>query len=445
MFERVLIANRGEIALRIIRACKELGVKTVAVYSQADRDCQHVKEADRSVCIGPAQPALSYLNIPNIISAAEITHADAIHPGYGFLAENAQFADICASCHIQFVGPSAENIARLGNKSLAKNMLAKAGVPVIPGTEGALKSEKDALEFSAKAGYPVMVKASAGGGGRGMRMATNETELKLFIEMAKTEAKSAFGDDSVYIEKFIENPRHIEVQLIADNHGNVIALGERDCSVQRRHQKLIEESPADISDKTRKSLHNAAVKGAKGVGYQNAGTVEFLVDKNEDFYFMEVNTRIQVEHPVTEVVTNTDLIKEQLKAAAGEKLDLKQEDVNINGHAIEFRINAEDPAQNFRPNPGKIEKLSLPKGPNIRVDTHIYEGYTIPPFYDSLMAKLIVHGKDRADCLKRSKKALDDFKVEGIKTTIPFYKEIVTDKVFMEGKVDTGFLDRRKI
>lgn len=442
MFEKILIANRGEIALRIIKACRELGIKTVAVYSQADKDCLHVTEADQAICIGPPQPALSYLNVPNIISAAEISHADAIHPGYGFLAENAQFAEICDTCKIKFVGPTSKDISRMGNKALAKKLMDKSGVPIIPGTKGIIKTDKEATTFCNKAGYPVMIKASAGGGGRGMRIACNEKELKSFVEMAKAEAKTAFGDDSLYIEKYIDKPRHIEVQVLADSKGNAIALGERDCSVQRRHQKLIEESPAMISKKTREGLLDVAVKAVKGIGYVSAGTIEFLVDKDENYYFMECNTRIQVEHPVTEAVTGIDLIKEQIKIAMGEELPIKQENIKIRGHAIEFRINAEDPDDNFKPNAGKIKRLKMPKGAGIRIDTHLYEGYSVPPFYDSLLAKLIVHAENRHKCMEKSKKALLDFKIEGIKTTIPFHLKTLENKEFIKGGVDTGFLER---
>lgn len=445
MFKKVLVANRGEIALRIIRACRDLGIKTVAIYSQPDIDCLHVKEADQSICIGPPQPALSYLNVPNIISAAEISHADAIHPGYGFLAENAQFAEICDSCKIGFIGPTSKDIAQMGNKALAKKLMAKAGVPVIPGTKGVIESEKEAVDFCRKAGYPVIVKASAGGGGRGMRIVENDKELTGFIEMARAEAKSAFGDDSLYIEKYVEKPRHIEVQVLADSKGNAIALGERDCSVQRRHQKLIEEAPALISKATRENLLNVSVAAVESIGYVSAGTVEFLVDKDENFYFMEMNTRIQVEHPVTEAVTGVDLIKEQIKIAMGEEMQLRQKNIKANGHAFEFRINAEDVENDFRPNPGKIESLSLPKGSGIRIDTHIYEGYCVPPYYDSLLAKLIVHAQDRNRCIEKSKKALKEFKLGGLKTTVPFHLQTLENKEFVKGRVDTSFLEQVKI
>lgn len=442
--KKILIANRGEIALRIIRACKELGIKTVAVYSEADVSSLHVRLADESVCIGPAQPALSYLNIPNIISAAEISGADAIHPGYGFLAENPQFAEVCHSCKITFIGPSHEQIAKMGDKAIAKQTMKKAGVPVIPGTEGVLKEEKVALAFAKEAGYPVIVKASAGGGGRGMRLAQNPTQLKTFIKAAEAEAKAAFGDDRIYLEKYLDEPRHIEVQLIADKHSNVVHLFDRDCSIQRRHQKLIEESPApNIDEKTRQSICRTALKAAKTIGYQSAGTVEFLMDKKKHFYFMEMNTRIQVEHPVTEMVTGYDLIKMQIESAAGEKLKIKQGQVKLNGHAIEYRINAEDPGNNFRPEAKKIELFNPPGGFGIRVDSHAYSGYQIPPYYDSLIAKLICWGKDREEALKRSSRALDEFILTGPKNTISFHKQVNENAFFRKGKIYTNFVPRR--
>lgn len=442
--KKILIANRGEIALRIIRACKELGIKTVAVYSEADASSLHVKLADESICIGPPQPALSYLNIPNLISAAEISGADAIHPGYGFLAENPQFAEVCQSCKINFIGPSHELISQMGDKAVAKQTMKKAGVPVIPGTNGAIKDEKAALAFAKEAGYPVIVKASAGGGGRGMRLAQNASQLKNLIKSAEAEAKAAFGDDQIYLEKYLDEPRHIEVQIIADKHGNVIHLFERDCSIQRRHQKLIEESPApNLEEKVRLSICKAAVKAARIIGYENAGTIEFLLDKRNRFYFMEMNTRIQVEHPVTEMVTGFDLIKMQIKVAAGEKLNIKQGQVKLNGHAIEYRINAEDPDNNFRPEVKKIELFNPPGGFGIRVDSHAYSGYEIPPYYDSLIAKLICWGKDREEALKRSSRALEEFILVGPKNTISFHKLVNENAFFHKAKIYTNFVPRR--
>ncbi|TET55022.1 MAG: acetyl-CoA carboxylase biotin carboxylase subunit, partial [Actinobacteria bacterium] len=406
--KKILVANRGEIAVRIIRACKEMGLKTVAVYSDADVSSLHVKLADESVCIGPAQSTSSYLNIPNIISAAEISGADAIHPGYGFLAENPQFAEVCQSCKITFIGPSHELISLMGDKATAKQTMKKVGVPVIPGTSGTIKEEKEALDFAKSGGYPVIIKASAGGGGRGMRHAQNAKQLKEFIKSAQNEAKAVFGNPEIYLEKYLDESRHIEVQIMADLHGNVIHLHERDCSIQRRHQKLIEESPAsNLNEKIRQSMFKAAVKATKAIGYQNAGTIEFLVDKKNNFYFMEMNTRIQVEHPVTEMVTGIDLIQMQLKVAAGEKLDIKQGAVKVKGHAIEYRINAEDPDNDFRPEAKKITLYNPPGGFGIRVDSHVYSGYVIPPYYDSLITKLICWGENREEALKRSARALE--------------------------------------
>ncbi len=443
MFSKILIANRGEIALRIIRACKEMGIRTVAVYSEADRNSLHVRFADEAVCIGKASSKESYLNIPAIISAAEITDVGAIHPGYGFLSENAHFADICESCHIKFIGPKADSIRKMGDKIVAKETVKKTGVPLTPGGDGIIKSQEEALKIAQKIKYPVIIKAAAGGGGKGMRVCHNDVTLINSFKLAQTEAEANFGRGDVYIEKYIEGPRHVEFQILADEHGNCIHLGERDCSVQRRHQKLLEEAPSPALDPTlRKKMGDAAIKAAKAVNYQGVGTIEFLLDKNNNFYFMEMNTRIQVEHPVTEMVTGIDLIKEQIKVAMGEKLKIKQEDVKIKGAAIECRINAEDPYNNFIPSPGKIEELNLPGGPGVRLDTHIYPGYTIPPFYDSMVAKLIVHVPTRMEAIKLMRRALEEFYVAPIKTTIPLHMEILHHPTFIEGKVTTHFLEQ---
>ncbi len=441
MFNKILIANRGEIALRVIRTCKELGIKTVAIYSEADKDSLHVTFADEAVCIGPSPSKESYLKIPLIISAAQITGSEAIHPGYGFLAENASFSEICADSGIKFIGPSPKMINAMGDKSFAKDTMRKNGVPVIPGSDGVIDDIEEGKKVSLKIGYPVIIKASAGGGGKGMRIVWEEGEFEKAFQTARTEAESAFGNGDVYIEKFLENPRHIEIQVLGDMFGNVYHYGERDCSVQRRHQKLIEESPSPIIDaETRNLMGETAVLGAKSVRYEGAGTIEFLVDKHKNFYFMEMNTRIQVEHPVTELVYDVDLIRQQILVAAGEKIEtLPRKPL---GHAIEFRINAEDPANNFRPSPGKIESLHFPGGFGVRVDSHIYHGYTIPPFYDSLIAKLIVWGKDRNHALARGRRALEEFIVEGIKTTIPFHLQVLEDPRFVSGNFDTGFLDK---
>ncbi len=443
MFKKVLIANRGEIALRIIRACRELGIQTVAVHSEADADSLHVRLADEAVCIGPPPSNESYLNPVRIIAAAEITGADAIHPGYGFLAENADFAEMCESSNLIFIGPPARVIRDMGNKSRAKELMKKAGVPVVPGSEGIVESLEQGMQIAKEIGYPIILKAVAGGGGRGMRIIRSEDEFESNFQMAQAEARGAFGDPSMYIEKFIEQPRHIEIQVLADGHGNVIHLGERECSIQRRHQKLIEEAPSAVVDEAlRQKMGQVAVKGAQGVGYVSAGTIEFLLDKDKNFYFMEMNTRIQVEHPVTEMVTNTDLLKEQILIAAGEKLSLTQEQVKITGHAIECRINAEDWEKNFMPNPGKVEFFHLPGGPGIRVDSHVYQGYTIPPFYDSLIAKLIAYGRTREEAIKRMNRALEEFVIEGLKTTIPFHLRLINHPNFVSADFDTGFLDR---
>ncbi len=443
MFSKILIANRGEIALRIIRACKEMGISTVAVYSEVDRDSLHVRFADEAVCIGKATSAESYLNIPAIISAAEITDVEAIHPGYGFLSENAHFAEICDSCKIQFIGPTPETIRMMGDKITAKETARKAGVPQTPGGKGIVKSPEEALAIAKQIKYPVIIKATAGGGGKGMRVCHNDVTLVNSLKMAQAEAEANFKNPNVYIERYVNDPRHVEFQILADYHGNIIHLGERDCSVQRRHQKLIEESPSPaLSDKLRRKMGEAAVKCAKAANYRGVGTVEFLLDKNEEFFFMEMNTRIQVEHPVTEMITGIDLIKEQIKAACGVKLKIKQEDVRIQGHAIECRINAEDPDNNFIPCPGKVEQLNIPGGPGVRVDTHIYTGYKISPYYDSMVAKLIVHGKDRTEAVRIMRRALDEFYISPIKTTVPLHIQIMNNPSFIRGDISTHFLEK---
>ena len=442
MFKKVLVANRGEIALRIIRACKELGIATVAVFSDADTQSLHVRFADEDVCIGPAKSQESYLDPKRIISAAEVTNADAIHPGYGFLAENPDFAEICESCDIKFIGPSSETIRLMGDKALAKDTMRKEGVPVIPGSDGVVESEEMALSLAHQIEFPVIIKASFGGGGKGMRVAADKAELKKGFQMAKLEAEAAFGNPEVYIEKYVSNPRHIEIQVLGDSFGNLIHLGERDCSLQRRHQKLLEESPSPVVDeKLRKKMGDAAVRGAKGVNYEGAGTVEFLVDFDKNFYFMEMNTRIQVEHPVTEEVTDVDLIKEQIRLAYGEKLGLSQDDIYLKGHAIECRINAEDPQKGFLPAPGMIESFHVPGGHGIRVDTHAYAKYQIPPYYDSMIAKLIAHGKSREEAILKARRALDEFIIEGIPTTIEFHKKILRDKRFISGQFNTSLIE----
>lgn len=440
MFNKVLIANRGEIALRIIRACRELGVHTVAVYSEADRTSLHVRFADEAVCIGPAQGRLSYLRIPAIIAAAEITGADAIHPGYGFLAENAGFAEICNDCGMTFIGPMPDAITRMGNKSIAKETMRLAGVPVIPGSEGIISSAEEALRLVKEIGVPVMLKASAGGGGKGMRLVTKLEDVERSFTMASNEAESAFNNPDMYIEKFVEDPRHVEIQVFGDTYGNIIHLNERECSIQRRHQKLIEESPSPVlSAELRAAMGEAAIKAARAVDYVGAGTVEFLVDKHRNFYFMEMNTRIQVEHPVTELSLGIDLVKEQIRVAAGEPLSIQGGEPKM--HAIECRINAEDPYHDYRPSPGKIESLHFPGGPGIRVDSHIYQGYHIPPYYDSLVAKLIAYGKDRNEAIARMKRALGEFVIEGIHTTIPFHLKMMDNADFIAGDFDTKYLD----
>ena len=442
MFSSILIANRGEIALRIIRACKELGIRTVAVYSEADEKSLHVRFADQAVCIGKPQASSSYLYVPSIISAAEITDVEAIHPGYGFLAENAHFAEICESCQIKFIGPTPENMRLMGDKMTAKDTMKKAGIPVIPGSENEIKTKEEALKEAKRIGYPVIIKASAGGGGKGMRVCHNDVRLVSAFLTARSEAEAAFGNSAVYMEKYIGAPRHIEFQIFADEKGNVVHLGERDCTVQRRHQKLIEESPSpSLSDKLRKKMGEAAVAGAKCVDYRGAGTIEFLLD-GDKFYFMEMNTRIQVEHPVTEMVTGFDLIKEQIRVASGLPLSFRQEDVKIHGCAMECRINAEDPENDFRPCPGQISALYVPGGPGIRVDTHVHAGYEIPPFYDSMIAKVIAYGKTRKDVISSMQRALDEFLVEPIKTTVDFQKKVLSDSDFQKGNYSTHFIEK---
>lgn len=442
MFSKILVANRGEVALRIIRACKEIDVRTVAIYSEADADSLHVKFADEAICVGPSPATSSYLNIPNIISAAEITDVEAIHPGYGFLAEDAHFAEICESCQIKFIGPTPENIRLMGNKMLAKETMRKAGLPVVQGAMSVVKTKEEALKVAKKLKYPVIIKASAGGGGKGMRVCHNDVRLISALLTAQREAEAAFGNPDVYIEKYIENPRHIEFQILADQYGHVVHLGERDCTIQRRHQKLIEESPSPaLGKKLRKKMGELAIRGARIANYTNAGTIEFLLDKGENFYFMEMNTRIQVEHTVTEMITGLDLIKAQIRIAAGEKLHLKQEDINFNGNAIECRIYAEDPDNDFRPSPGKISELNLPGGNGIRIDTHVYQGYEISPYYDSMIAKLITHASSRREAISIMQRALDEFVIEPIKTTIPFHKQVFNNPSFLRGKFSTDFVE----
>ncbi|WP_027625460.1 acetyl-CoA carboxylase biotin carboxylase subunit [Clostridium lundense] len=443
MFKKILIANRGEIAVRIIRACTEMGIETVAVYSTADKDSLHVEMADEAICIGPASPKDSYLNIKNILSATVLSGAEAIHPGFGFLSENSKFAQMCNECNITFIGPDANIIDKMGNKSNARSMMIEAGVPVIPGSKKPILNDEEALKNAKEIGYPVMIKASAGGGGRGIRIVRNEEELLSSLHTARAEAKSAFGDDTMYMEKYLENPRHVEIQILADNYGNTVYLGERDCSIQRRNQKVLEEAPCPImTSELRKKMGEAAIKGAKAVGYKNAGTIEFLLDKNNNFYFMEMNTRIQVEHPITELVTGVDLIKEQIKIASGEKLSFCQKDVEIKGHAIECRINAEDPEKDFRPSPGRIDGVFMPGGPGVRIDSLIYDGYKIPPNYDSMIAKLIVYGKDREEAINKMRRALWEFSIGGIKTNIDYQFKIINNSDFIKGNYDTGFIGR---
>jgi len=443
MFSKVLIANRGEIAIRVMRACRELGIKTVAVYSEADKNSLHLEFADEAICIGKAPSSESYLNISSIISAAEITDSDAIHPGYGFLAENPYFAEVCESCGIKFIGPTAENIRLMGDKVRAKETMHKANLPLIPGSKGALKTKDEALATAKKMGYPVILKAKAGGGGKGMRVCHSDVRLVGALLTAQSEAKAAFGDSEIYMEKFIENPRHIEVQIAADNFGNAIYLGERDCSIQRRHQKIIEETPSPVVDqRLRRKLGELCIKGIKQMNYRSVGTIEFLLDDKGHFYFMEMNTRIQVEHPITEEVTGIDLLKLQITIAAGQKLNIKQDEIHMKGAAIECRINAEDPENNFMPCPGSINFCYIPGGKDVRIDTHIYSGYKIPPYYDSLIAKAITKGQTRQEALKKMERVLDEFLIEPIKTTAGFCKEVITDPDFQRGKYHTGFLQK---
>ena len=444
MFKKILIANRGEIALRIIRACREMDIETVAVFSEADRDALHVREADQAICIGPHPSARSYLNIPNIISAAELTGVDAIHPGYGFLSENARFAEICESCGITFIGPSPKAIETMGDKAIARKTMIEAGVPVVPGSKEIITDVGAASTLAKEIGYPVMIKASAGGGGKGMRIAQNAKELTKSIQAAQSEAQAAFGNSEIYLEKYVEEPRHIEFQILADKHGNVIHLGERDCSLQRRNQKLLEEAPSSaLTPDLRTAMGEAAVKAAKAANYSSAGTIEFLLDKHGNYYFIEMNTRIQVEHPVTELVTGIDLLKAQIRVAAGEPLGLTQEDVQIRGWAMECRINAENPDRNFMPSPGTIELYHPPGGPGVRVDSAAYQGYTIPPYYDSMVGKLIVWGADREEAIQRMKRALEEFYIEGVHTTIPFHLKVLDNAFFRRGEVYTNFIQRR--
>jgi len=445
MFKRVLVANRGEIAVRVIRALKELGIESVAVYSEADKDSLHVEMADYAICIGPAPSKESYLNFSRILSAAEIAGVDAIHPGYGFLSENPDFVELVEASGFVFIGPSSSSIRLMGDKIEAKRSMKKVGVPILPGTEAPVSSLDEAIKVVKEIGLPVIIKAAAGGGGKGMRVVRDMDTLERAFTMAQKEAEAAFGDPRVYIEKYIERPRHVEVQVIGDRYGNMVHLGERECSIQRRHQKLLEESPSPaVTPEMRKKIGEYAVKGALSIGYYSAGTLEFLLDQDGNFYFMEMNTRIQVEHPVTEWVTGIDIVKLQILIAMGEKLSLKQEEINFTGHAIEVRVNAEDPERGFTPSPGKIELLHLPGGPGVRVDTHIYQGYTIPPYYDSLIMKIIVHDRDRLSAISRMKRALEETVVGGIKTTIPFFLKLLENEDFVQGKVDTHFLERFK-
>lgn len=440
MFQKILIANRGEIALRIIRTCKEMGIKTVAIYSTADRESLHVRFADEAVCIGPPASSQSYLNIPKIMATVEITNADAVHPGYGFLAENAEFAEICQQYGIKFIGPTPEQIRKMGDKITAKETMIKCGVPVVPGSDGLLKDTEEGKQIAKEIGYPVILKATAGGGGKGMRIVWKEEDFENAWNMARQEAKAAFSNDGVYMEKYVEEPRHIEFQIVGDQYGKVVHLSERDCSIQRRHQKLVEESPSPfMTPELREKMGNAAVMAGKSINYEGVGTVEFLVDKYRNFYFMEMNTRIQVEHPVTEEVIDHDLIKEQIKVAAGIPISGKNYFPNL--HAIEVRINAEDPYTDFRPNPGKITSLHTSKGHGVRVDTHVYSGYTVPPYYDSMIAKLICKAQTREECITKMERALDEFIIEGIKTTLPFHKQLMRNEAFRKGDFNTGFLN----
>ncbi|MDD3254019.1 MAG: acetyl-CoA carboxylase biotin carboxylase subunit [Lachnospiraceae bacterium] len=441
MFEKILIANRGEIAVRIIRACREMGIKTVAVYSEADRDCLHTMLADEAICIGPAASGQSYLNMERILSATVATKAEAIHPGFGFLSENARFAELCAKCNIAFIGPSAEIINKMGNKSEARKTMMDAGVPVVPGGKEPVHTVSEALELAKQVGFPVMIKASSGGGGKGMRVSYGVEDFEANFQNAQMESIKGFSDDTMYLERYVEKPRHIEFQIMADKYGNVVHLGERDCSIQRRHQKVLEESPSvAISDELRHQMGETAIRAAKAVGYENAGTIEFLLDKNKNFYFMEMNTRIQVEHPVTELVSGMDLIKEQIRVAAGEHLSVSQADIQIKGHAIECRINAENPSKNFRPCPGLITNVHVPGGNGVRVDTHIYNDYKVPANYDSMLMKLIVHGKDREEAIAKMRSALGELIIQGIDTNLDFQFEILSNPVYQSGDIDTDFI-----
>lgn len=443
MINKILIANRGEIAVRIIRACKEMNVKTVAVYSEVDKDAMHVKLADEAICIGPANSSKSYLNFKNIIEAANITGADAIHPGFGFLSENSQFAKICEESNIKFIGPNYKVIEMMGNKSNAKELMKNAGVPVVPGSDGSVKGLKDAIKIANEIGYPIMLKAAAGGGGKGIRIVNVPEELESNYNIVKQEAKLSFNDDEIYIEKFIKNPRHVEIQILADEHGNVIHLGERDCSIQRRNQKVIEETPSTaIDDKLRNKMGESAIKAVKASGYTSCGTIEFLVDSDKNFYFMEMNTRIQVEHPITEERTGIDIVKSQIRVSAGEPLKIKQKDIKFNGYSIECRINAENPAKNFRPCPGTITGVILPGGNGVRVDTAIYSGYTIPSNYDSMIAKIITHGDTRNEAISKMKRALEETVIEGVDTNIDFLFKIIKNPNFIRGNFDTSFIEK---
>ena len=443
---KILIANRGEIAVRIIRTCKEMNIKTVAIYSQADKDALHTKLADESICVGPAISSKSYLNVKNIIEAANITGADSIHPGFGFLSENAKFAKICEESNIKFIGPNSKAIDLLGNKSNAKEIMKNAGVPVIPGSDGSIKGIKDAIKIAQKIGYPVILKAAAGGGGKGIRIVNNEEEIENSYNLVKQEAKSSFNDDEIYIEKYIKNPRHVEIQILADEHGNVIHLGERDCSIQRNNQKILEETPSTvIDDKLRNKMGDVAIKAAKTANYTSCGTIEFLVDSDKNFYFMEMNTRIQVEHPITEMRTGIDIVKEQIKIAAGEKLKYKQKEIDFRGHSIECRINAENPSKNFMPCPGRITGLNLPGGNGIRIDTAIYEGYMVPTAYDSMIAKIITHGTTRNEAIAKMKRALEELVIEGIDTNVDFLFQIIKNPNFIRGDFDTSFINKEML
>lgn len=441
MFSKILIANRGEIAVRIIRACREMGIRTVAVYSEADRDALHTQLADEAVCIGRAPSSDSYLNMERILSATVATKAQAIHPGFGFLSENSRFVEMCRKCNVTFIGPSAEVISRMGNKSQAKNTMRQAGVPVVPGTEEPVFTVEEAKKAARQIGYPIMIKASSGGGGKGMRVAANEEEFEKLFGTAQQESIRSFADDTMYLERFVECPRHVEVQVVADRFGNVVHLGERDCSIQRRHQKMIEESPCvALSEELRKKMGDTAVRAAKAVGYESTGTIEFLLDKSGEFYFMEMNTRIQVEHPVSEFVSGVDLIKEQIRVAAGEPLSVSQEDITLRGHAIECRINAEDPSRHFMPCPGTVTNLHLPGGNGVRMDTAVFNGYTIPPNYDSMIVKVIVYDRDRQSAIKKMVSTLGEVVIEGVKTNIDFLYELLNNPDFQEGNITTGFI-----